>query len=552
MKPEKAYWLNYPAMNQELALNSFFILFCTFLLLWTILGISLFYSGLTQRRSSFTLLAAAPLFYAFILLDWYIWSYSLCYAPSNNRFIGSLDYAVLRHLDNPNYYTFASTRGSVASVVHFLFNGHIKLTCVALTFPACAAERGRLIPMIVFVFCWSAIIYNPVAFWFWNDMGWLSVTLGKLPVLDFAGGNCVHIVSGFTALAYSFYIGPRNPKILHEYRSSNHSYVVIGLLFMLMGWCGFIAGCDFNFSMNALYIITETLFCACTAGLAWMSIDYYFSAIPLGEKENIADIELQDLSHNGYQHSSTTNSISAKSLPKMRRSFSAVSYCSGMMCGLVVFTPGGGYVSSALTLWKAIVFGVVGGFAGNIGTRLKYFLRVDDALDIFSVHGICGIVGSLLVGIFADDVLGSQGGWVSGHWVQFAYQLLGVVVTAAYVFVMNVVLLFIIDHIPGLHLRIDKDYKKRIHQQSSTELDLGPKELNLFKNQERMEIQGSDSYEFNGEFSMDFMEFIRVLDPEDYATEVLIYHDENISDHRYMGNFEEHEGLRKREVHGNE
>lgn len=515
----------------------------------------MFYSGLTQRRSSFTLLAAAPLFYALILLDWYIWSYSLCYAPSDNRFIGSLDYAVLRHLNDPSYYVFASTRGSVASVVHFLFNGHIKLTCVALTFPACAAERGRLMPMLVFVFCWSAIIYNPVAFWFWNDMGWLSITLGKLPVLDFAGGNCVHVVSGFTALAYSFYLGPRNPKILNEYRSSNHSYVVIGLLFMLMGWCGFIAGCDFNFSMNALYIITETFLCACTAGLAWMSIDFYFSAIPLGDKEDMTDIELQDLSHTAYQYDtlhSSTNSTSPKSQPKMRRSFSAVSFCSGMMCGLVVFTPGGGYVSSALTLWKAIVFGVVGGFTGNIGTRLKYFMRVDDALDIFSVHGVCGIVGSLLVGIFADDVLGTEGGWVSGHWIQFAYQLLGVVVTAAYVFVMNVILLYIIDHIPGLHLRIDKGYKKRINQQSSAELDLGPKELHLSINQERMETQGSDAYEFNGEFSMDFMEFIRVLDPEDYATEFLVFHDEQVSHHRYVGNFDEQEGLRKREVHGNE
>lgn len=543
-------------MDQELALDSFFILFCTFLLLWTILGISLFYSGLTQRRSSFTLLAAAPLFYAFILLDWYIWSYSLCYSPSNNRFIGGLDYAVLRHLNDPGYYTFASPRGNVASVVHFLFNGHIKLTCVALTFPACAAERGRLIPMLVFLFFWSTIIYNPVAFWFWNDMGWLSVTLGKLPVLDFAGGNCVHVVSGFTALAYSFYIGPRNPKILSEYRSSNHSYVVIGLLFMLMGWCGFIAGCDFNFSMNALFIITETLFCACTAGLAWMSIDYYFSAIPLGDKEDVDDIELQDLSHNEYHPDtlqSSTNSVSHKRQPKMRRSFSAVSYCSGMMCGLVVFTPGGGYVSSALTLWKAIVFGVVGGFAGNIGTRLKYFLRVDDALDIFSVHGICGIIGSLLVGIFADDVLGSQGGWVAGHWIQFAYQLLGVVVTAAYVFVMNLVLLFIIDHIPGLHLRIDKDYKTRAHQHSSSaKLDLEHSQTHLSSKQELMEIQGSDAYEFNGEFSMDFMEFIRVLDPEDYATEFLIYHDEHISHHRYASSYGEHEGLRKREVHENE
>lgn len=433
----------------------------------------------------------------------------------------------------------------MASVVHFLFNGHIKLTCVALTFPACAAERGRLVPMMVFVFLWSAIVYNPVVFWFWNDNGWMSVPLGKIPVLDFAGGNCVHVVSGFTAMAYSYYIGPRNPRILNEYRSSNHSYVVLGLFFMLMGWCGFIAGCDFNLSFNALNIITETILCACTAGIAWMVIDFYFSAIPLGEKEDFSDIELQNLP-SGYSPTSfhSTTNASANGMnrtPKIRRSLSAVSFSSGMMCGLVVFTPGGGYVSSQLTFWKAVIFGVVGGSTGNIATRLKYFLTVDDSLDIFAVHGVCGIVGSLLVGIFADDVLGSKGGWVSGNWIQFAYQLVGIVVTAAYVFAMNIVLLIIVDHIPGLHLRIDKDYKRRLREHSAADMDTG--ESHKIDAYERAELEGTDSYEFNGEFSMDFMEFIRVLDPEDYSPEYPVYHDEHIRNEHFRPDYRVHEGL---------
>lgn len=536
-------------MDASLATNSFFVLFCTFLLIWTILGISLFYSGLTQRRSSFTLLASSFVFYALILLDWYVWGYSLCYAPSNNRFIGGLDYAVLRHLNHPDYYLFATPRGDIVSVVHFLFNGHIKLTCVALTFPACAAERGRVLPMLLVVFLWSAIVYNPVAFWFWNQNGWMSVPLAKIPVLDFAGGNCVHIVSGFTALAYSFYIGPRNPRTLGEYRASSLSYVVVGLFFMLMGWCGFIAGCDFNFSLNALYIITETLLCACAAGIAWMMIDFYFSAIPLGDTSE-SDIELQDLSTNSYlqraPHSSMASTIH-KRPTKMRRTLSAVSFCSGMMCGLVVFTPGGGYVSSALTIWKAIVFGVVGGATGNIGTRLKYFLRVDDALDIFSVHGVCGIIGSLMVGIFADDVLESKGGWVAGHWIQLAYQLVGVVVTAAYVFTMTLVLLFLVDHIPGLHLRIDKDFKERSSAHDNASLDFDAAERLSLLHYEKAELLGWDEYTFNGEFSMDFMEFIRVLDPDDYATELLVYHDEPLL-HEQPSQGDSHPGLRKREI----
>lgn len=540
-------------MDIQLAVDSFFVLFCTFLLIWTTLGISLFYSGLTQRRSSFTLLASSLVFYALILLDWYVWGYSLCYSPSNNRFIGGLDYAVLRHLNDPSYYLFATPRGDIVSVVHFLFNGHIKITCAALTFPACAAERGRVLPMLLVVFLWSAIVYNPVAFWFWNQNGWMSVPLAKIPVLDFAGGNCVHIVSGFTALAYSFYLGPRNPRILGEYRASNLSYVVLGLFFMLMGWCGFIAGCDFNFSLNAIYIITETLLCACTAGIVWMMIDFYFSAIPLGDGTDLLDVELQELSASSFPpralHSSVV-STTHKRPTKMRRTLSAVSYCSGMMCGLVVFTPGGGYVSSSLTIWKAIVFGVVGGATGNIGTRMKYFLRVDDALDIFSVHGICGIIGSLMVGIFADDVLESKGGWVAGNWVQLAYQLAGVVVTAVYVFAMTLVLLFIVDHIPGLHLRIDKDFKKRSKEGENASEDFGSAERRSLLEYEQAELQGSDAYEFNGEFSMDFMEFIRILDPEDYTPELLVYHDEPLMGQQpyHGGDLSAHQGLRKREI----
>ena len=106
-------------------------------------------------------------------------------------------------------------------------------------------------------------------------------------------------------------------------------------------------------------------------------------------------------------------------------------------------------------------FGVVGAISGNLATRLKYFFNIDDALDLFAVHGIPGIVGSLLTGIFANDLYDSKGGWVKGHWKQFGYQLLGLVVTSAYVFIMSMVFLYLIDLIPGFHLRIDKDFNRR-------------------------------------------------------------------------------------------
>lgn len=460
-----------------IAVNSLFMLVLTLLLMVVVLGISIFYSGLIQRRSSFTMLAIPIMLSSLLFFDWFIWGYSLCYSPAKNGFIGNLNFAVLRHLRDPKQMMYSTPRGDIMGVIHFLFNSLMRIVCAVIAFPACTAERGRIMPMIVFVFCWATIIYNPVTYWFWNRKGWLSAELNRLPVLDFAGGNCIHIVSGFTALAYLFILGPRNPKVVYNYRSSNNSNMVIGMCFLLFGWCGFIAGCDYKFSQTTFFIITNTLLSAFCAGLVWLAIDYYFSATPL----------------------------EGEAAEGQTRKLSSISFCLGVMCGLVVFTPAGGYLSSADSFWKSIVVGVIGGFTGNLATGLKYILRIDDSLDIFAVHGVCGIVGSVLVGFFASTLFQSKGGWVEHHWKQLGYQLLGCVVTGVYVFVLSLVFLYVIDMVPGLYLRMDKTFNLRSGEDSSLE---------------RGELMGSDWYEFNGEYLMDFMEFIKVLAPEDFSDNV--------------------------------
>jgi Amt family ammonium transporter len=398
--------------------------------------------------------------------------------------------------------------------------------------------------MFLFVFIWSTIIYNPVTYWFWNTNGWLSVDLGRLPVLDFAGGNCIHIVSGFTCLAYSYILGPRNPKLLYNYRNANTGHILLGTFFVFFGWIGFVSGCDFKFSFNSLYIILNTCIAACASAIIWTAIDYFFSSVPLeGEASAVkpgdynlgtsmtATIEPQvsrtGVSINQRYHESKSNFVE-------KRKFSMISFSSGIMTGLVVFTPGGGYVSSNAEFWKGIVFGVIGGVTGNLATRLKYFFNIDDALDLFAIHGVPGIVGSLLTGIFANELYDSEGGWVAGHWKQFGYQLLGIVVTSAYVFIMSLVFLYLIDLIPGCHLRIDKDLNRRErerHMQIKNNIKNQELESQVSPHHgqdsnttiteqesfwEQVELQGTDSYEFNGEYMLDFMEFIRVIRPQDY------------------------------------
>ncbi|PVH17725.1 uncharacterized protein CXQ87_000619 [Candidozyma duobushaemuli] len=206
-----------------------------------------------------------------------------------------------------------------------------------------------------------------------------------------------------------------------------------------------------------------------------------------------------------------------------RKKISMISFTSGVICGLVVFTPAGGYISSHSSFWKSIVFGVVGGFVGNLATRIKYFLRIDDALDIFAVHGVCGVVGTILVGIFADESFESSGGWVVGNWIQLGYQILGCVVTSLYAFVVSLALLYIIDMIPGLHLRIDKSFNRRMRNKLLDRHGSEEGDLSSLDNDfglERAELLGTDWNELNGEYSMDFMEFIKVVDPQDYADQI--------------------------------
>lgn len=522
------------SVNLDVSINSLYLLLCTGLLPLVIIGIALFYSGLTQRRSAFTMLSVPVLISPIIILDWYIWGYSLCYATASNKYIGSLKYAVLRQLKHSAKETYTNTRGSVLVMNHFLFNLLFKIICGAFTFPGCIAERGRVLPMLVFVCIWSVIIYNPVTYWFWNSNGWLY----KMDVLDFAGGNCIHIVCGFTCLAYSYILGPRNPKALYNYRHANTGYIVVGTLLLLCGWVGFVAGCEYKFSYNSVAIMVTTILGASSATIVWTAIDYIFSREAITD-DGVVDLPLDRASVN------STGSKTHHSNPITKRKLSMVSVTSGIVSGLVVVTPGGGYISSNNDLWKPITFGIVGAALSNLSTRLKYYFNIDDALDVFAIHGVAGIVGSLLTGIFADKLYDSKGGWVSGHWKQFGIQLLGLVVTGAYVFIMSVVFLYIIDFIPGCHLRIDKNFNRRERERKlakdhSGELELqnsapvGEKLANELEQEywEQVELLGSDNYEFSSEFMMDFIEFIKVIRPEDYSDtaneEILLLNSESV------------------------
>lgn len=218
-----------------------------------------------------------------------------------------------------------------------------------------AVDRARLFPCIVFMFVWSTIIYDPIAEWTWNPAGWGF----KMGGLDFAGGTPVHIASGAAALAYSLMLGKRrgydDVRGL-PYRPHNVTHVIIGTVFLWVGWFGFNGGSALAANMRAVMACVVTHLAASVGGVTWVLLDY-----------------------------------------RLEKKWSTVGFCSGAVSGLVAITPASGFVPA----WSAVIFGVVGAVCCNYATKLKYVVGIDDALDIFAEHGIGGIVGNLLTSFFA-------------------------------------------------------------------------------------------------------------------------------------------------------
>ncbi|KAG5652697.1 hypothetical protein H0H81_004082 [Sphagnurus paluster] len=278
------------------------------------------------------------------------------------------------------------------------------------------AERGRLGPLLVFIFVWSTIVYDPIACWTWNSNGW-SYVLGGL---DFAGGTPVHISSGTAALAISIFLGKRKGygTMRLAYKPHNTTYVVLGTVFLWFGWFGFNGGSALSANLRAAQACIVTNLAASVGGLTWMLWDY-----------------------------------------RLEKKWSTVGFCSGAISGLVAITPASGFVGAP----AAVAFGVVGGTACNFATQLKFLAGYDDALDVFASHTVGGVVGNLLTAFFAqasvagfDGITVINGGWLDHHWIQLGYQAADSVTGLSYSFVMTTVILWVMHYIPGLSLRSDE------------------------------------------------------------------------------------------------
>lgn len=279
------------------------------------------------------------------------------------------------------------------------------------------AERGRLLPFLVFTFLWATLVYNPIACWVWNINGW-AFSYG---VMDYAGGGPVEIGSGLSALAYSMVLGKRQEKMMLNFRPHNVSFILLGTVFLWFGWLGFNGGSAFGANQRAVIACWNSNLTATFAAITWTLLDF-----------------------------------------RLARKWSMVGWCSGTISGLVAATPASGFC----TTWGSIVLGIVTGIVCNYGTKVKYWIRIDDSMDVFAEHGIAGMLGLLANALFgADYVIGLDGvntgiingGWINHNYKQLYIQVAYIVATTAYAFVMSAILAYIVNYIPGLHLRATEE-----------------------------------------------------------------------------------------------
>ncbi|EJD44682.1 ammonium transporter [Auricularia subglabra TFB-10046 SS5] len=386
---------------------------CSTALVWLMIpGVGFFYSGLLRRKNALSMIHLSMLAVAVVSFQWWFWGYSLAFSEDASVFIGNLRHFALRGVEAQRSVGSDRIPAIIFCVYQLMFAAITPILAVGAI-----AERGRLGPMLLFIFIWTTIVYDPIACWTWNPNGWVF----KLGGLDFAGGTPVHISSGTAAFAISLYLGKRRGYGTERlaYKPHNTTYVVLGTVFLWFGWFGFNGGSALSANLRAAQACIVTNLCASVSGLTWMLWDW-----------------------------------------RLERKWSAVGFCSGAIAGLVAITPASGFVGSP----ASVLFGVVAGTLANFATQLKFVVGVDDCLDIFASHAVGGVIGNLMTGLFAqkriafyDGITEIDGGWLDHHYIQLAIQLADSVTGLAWSFVVTTIICWAMHLTPWTRLRASED-----------------------------------------------------------------------------------------------
>jgi ammonium transporter, Amt family len=392
-----------------------FMLIAAALVLLMTPGLAYFYGGMVNRKNVISTMLQSFIAMGVITVIWIVFGFSLAFGDSIGGFIG-----------NPA--TFFMFNGvldgkpwSLAPTIPLALFAFFQLKFAVIT-PALItgsfAERINFRAFVLFMVLFCVFVYSPIAHWTWHPSGWL---FGR-GVLDFAGGTVVHMSAGWAALAGALYLKRRKSVIeANLLPPANIPYVLLGTGLLWFGWFGFNAGSAVGAGPLAVSAFATTHVAAASGGIAWVLFD-----ITRGKK------------------------------------VSALGFCIGAVVGLVAITPAAGFV----TIPVAIFIGTVAGIISNIAAHWRASSKIDDTLDVFPCHGVGGMVGLIMTGIFANGAVnsvvtmeGAKGnGLAYGETALFIEHMIALVVVSAFAFAMSYALLFISDKI--IPLRVNEEEER--------------------------------------------------------------------------------------------
>ena len=381
------------------------VLISTALVLLMVPGLAFFYGGLVRSKSALNTMLMSLGALAMVSVQWVLFGYSLAFSPGSSWLggVGFIGFRSVTAAANPTYAAalphllFAAFQAMFAGITVALFSGAI-------------VDRMRFVAYLAFGGLWTTLIYDPLAHWVWGDGGWLR----KLGALDFAGGTVVHISAGVTALVLATMLGPRRdfkrvPNVPH-----NVPFSLLGAGLLWFGWFGFNAGSALAADGIAANALVTTHSAAAAALIAWMVLETW---------------------RNGRA--------------------TAVGMATGAVVGLVAVTPAAGFVSPL----SALAIGALAAPCSFFALHYRATTRLDDTLDVFACHGVAGVAGALLTGVFATKAVNPNGadGLLAGNPSLVGVQLIAVVATVAFAGTGSVVILSTLRRVLPLRVTIDAE-----------------------------------------------------------------------------------------------
>ena len=365
-------------------------------------GLAFFYGGLVRGKNVISTMMYSYVAMGVVSVLWVLWGYSLAFGAGGD-FIGNFDYIGFRNVSDEG------VDGGISPMLFAIFQMMFAIITPALITGA-FAERFKFTTYIVFLFVWVTLIYVPVTHWVWAPDGWIA----GIGALDFAGGIVVHASAGIAAIVVAKMIGSRR-QVERGVEPHNVPFVLLGTGLLWFGWFGFNAGSGLLADNVAVMAFLVTNTSAAIAGLVWMVLE--------------------------FQSTGRT---------------SGVGFATGAIAGLASITPAAGFVGPM----GAFAIGIVGSIAAYSAVKLMARTGIDDALEVFAVHGVGGIWGSLATGIFAMQMADENGvlqnvGLIDGEYGLLWANLRAVVAVGVYSGVLTFVILKVLDVLPGLGLRVE-------------------------------------------------------------------------------------------------